>query len=121
MHGHPSAADLTEAVQAFLRQVESSLTGREAFHAKVAANALGIVIRELRQQPDAIEQAELSRLLGGDADLPALRTDVSERLRDGRLSAETPGLIDALIVAVAARLAVDNPKYSTLSRLGEST
>lgn len=119
--GHPSAADLAEAVQAFLRQVESSLTGREAFHAKVAANALGIVIRELRQQPDGVEHAALSRLLGHGADLPTLRRDVCERLRDGHLSAETPGLIDALIVAVTARLAVDNPKYSTLARLGGPT
>lgn len=121
MHGHPSAADLAEAVQAFLRQVESSLKGREAFHAKVAANTLGIVIRELRQQPDAVERAELSRLLGRDAELSVLRREMCADLRAGHVSVETPGLIDALMVAVTARLSVDNPKYATLSRIGKSS
>ena len=116
--GHPSAADLAEAVQAFLKQAEAGLTGREAFHAKVAGNALGIVVRELRQQPDAVERAELAALLGRDGRLPALRSLMCEGLRDGALGHASPGLLDALIVATRARLAVDNPKYSTLSRLG---
>lgn len=116
--GHPAAADLAEAVQAFLKQAEASLSGREAFHAKVAANALGIVIRELRQQPDTLEQAELARLLVREGSLPDLRSALCDGLRAGSLSAATPGLVDALIVATRAKLAVDNPKYSTLSRLG---
>ena len=119
MHGHPSAADLAEAVQAFLKQAEASLTGREAFHAKVAGNALGIVIRELRQQPDAVELAELSRLLGREDSLPELRSALCNGLRDGALVNATPGLVDALIASTRAKLAVDNPKYSTLSRLGD--
>ena len=43
-----------------------------------------------------------------------------ERLRDGRLDAATPGLIDALIAATLAKLAVDNPKFSTYRRLTET-
>ena len=119
MHGYPAAADLAEAVQAFLKQAEASLSGREAFHAKVAANALGIVIRELRQQPDTVEQVELARLLGCMGSLPDLRIALCDGLRNGSLSPGTPGLLDALIVATRAKLAVDNPKYSTLTRLGD--
>lgn len=116
--GHPSAADLVEAVQAFLKQAEASLSGREAFHAKVASNALGIVVRELRQQPDAIERAELAKLLGHDGESAALRAELCDGLRRGTFDDVSPGLLDALIVVTRAKLAVDNPKYSTLDRLG---
>ena len=116
--GHPSAADLVEAVQAFLKQAEASLAGREAFHAKVAGNALGIVMRELRQQPDGVERAELAALLGHDGELPALRSELCGGLRVGTLTEATPGLLDALIIATRTKLAVDNPRYATLDRLG---
>lgn len=119
MSGHPSAADLIEAVRAFLQEVESSLVGREAFHAKVAGNVLGIVERELRQQPEQVEAKALSGLLGMDAPLPELRRAAGERLRAGDLTADTPGLLDALTQATLAKLAVDNPKFSTYRRLTE--
>ncbi len=51
MAGHPSAGELVAAVRAFLDGLP--LTGREAFHAKVAANALAIVERELAARADA--------------------------------------------------------------------
>ena len=119
MSGHPSAADLIEAVESFLRQVEQRLQGREAFHAKVAANALAIAVRELRQDPASVEAASLAALLGADAGgaLPELRREACARLRDGRLDAATPGLVDALTAATIAKLEVDNPRYATLERL----
>lgn len=119
MSGHPSAADLIEAVHSFLQEIEASLVGREAFHAKVAANVLGIVERELRQEPDRVEAEALRRLVGEDAPLPELRARACAALRDGRLTAETPGLLDALIESTLARLAVDNPRFSTYRRLTE--
>ena len=103
MSGYPGSADLIDAVEAFVRGIEGSLKGREAFHAKVAANVLAIVARELRQGSDA-----------GLGDAGALCAG----LRDGKLNADTPGLLDTLIAATRAQLAVDNPKYSTLARLG---
>jgi len=106
MPATPTNAELVEAVEAFLRGVEAKLTGREAFHAKVAANVLAIVARDLRQDPDAAEAAALG-------DVAAL----CARLRSGEAGPDTPGLLDALIAATVARLAVDNPKYSTLARL----
>jgi hypothetical protein len=117
MSGHPSAAELVDAVRGFLASVESRLSGREAFHAKVAGNVLALVERELRQRPEAVERASLAALLGHDGDLDALRAEACAGLRDGRLTAETPGLLDALMEATLARLAVDNPKFSTFQRL----
>ena len=37
---HPTATQLIEAVQLFLKEAEGELKGRLAFHAKVAGNAL---------------------------------------------------------------------------------
>jgi hypothetical protein len=47
-HGRPTASELPEAVREFLTgQVGPATTGQLAFHARVAANVLGIVAREL--------------------------------------------------------------------------
>ena len=120
MSGYPAAPDLIDAVQAFLRDVEARLSGREAFHAKVAGNVLGIVARELRQSPDAAEIAALGGLLHSSAPLDVLRAGLCERLRDGSMDADTPGLLDALTVATLANLAADNPRFSTFQRLTEA-
>ena len=53
---HPTASELLAAVQLFLKEAEGELRGRLAFHAKVAGNALGIVIRELEGRPDEVEK-----------------------------------------------------------------
>lgn len=111
------AATLVEAAAEFLRSIETDLGGQKAFHAKVAANALAIVARELAQRPAEAERAALGSFLGHDAPLAALRNEVCGRLRMGQLTPETPGLIDALVAATRAKVAVDNPRYSTLARL----
>ncbi len=47
-HGRPTASELLDAVREFLTgQVMPATTGQLAFHARVAANVLGIVAREL--------------------------------------------------------------------------
>ncbi len=111
------AQALIEAVAQFIGEIEGRLSGREAFHAKVAANALGIVARELAQQPRVAEVAALSEFLGHAAGVDALRAEICGRLRGGQLTPETPGLLDALLAATLAKVAVDNPRYSTFRRL----
>lgn len=111
------ALTLIEAVAGFLAELEPELSGRRAFHAKVAQNALGIVARELAQAPRAVEQAALAGLLGHDGSLDALRAELCGRLRAGQMGPETPGLVDALLGAVTAKCAVDNPRYATFKRL----
>lgn len=119
MSGTPSITDLVSAVRAFLAEIEPQLAARSAFHAKVAGNALAIVERELGHPPTAAEAAMLREVLGHDGTLPALRTELCEKLRDGRVGVDTPGLIDALLTATLAQVAVDNPKYATFRRLSE--
>ncbi len=111
------AAALIEAVSLFLGEIEPRLHGREAFHAKVAKNALAIVARELAQRPQKAEAAALGGFLGHDAGIDALRSEICGRLRAGQLTPETPGLLEALTAATLAKCAVDNPRYSTFRRL----
>ncbi|MFQ3596406.1 MAG: DUF6285 domain-containing protein [Sphingomonadaceae bacterium] len=106
---HPRAADLLEAVRLFLKEAEGALGGRLAFHAKVAGNVLGIVARELAQDPDAAEAQALAPFGGAKT--------VCEGLRSGRLSPADPVLVAAIREAALARLAVDNPRYPTFARL----
>jgi len=111
------AVALIEAVADFIKSIEGELSGRSAFHAKVAGNALAIVARELEQAPRAAEQAALAGFLGHEASLDALRAELCGRLRAGQLTPETPGLLEALTTAVIAKVRVDNPRYATLARL----
>ena len=104
MAGHPDPAALIAAVRDFLSGLK--LDGRDAFHARVAGNVLAIVERELAQDPGTAEAAALG--------MPP--ADVCARIRDGSLTLATPGFLDALVAANLARLAVDNPRYSTFVR-----
>lgn len=119
MSGHPSAADLVDAVRFYLASIESKLSGREAFHAKVAGNVLAIVERELRERPEGVEGRVLSSLTGHAAPIEDLRGELCAMIREGRLAADTPGVVDALIEGALARLAVDNPNFSTYRRMTE--
>jgi Domain of unknown function (DUF6285) len=81
--GRPTASELLDAVREFLTgQVMPATSGQLAFHARVAANALAIVARELELGPASPD--------AGPAD---------------------PLSPDDLAVGVAARLAVANPRY----------
>jgi hypothetical protein len=106
---HPTAEQLLEAVRLFLKEAEGELSGRLAFHAKVAANSLAIVAREIAQDPDAAETQALAPF-GGAADL-------CDALRDGRADPQDPAVLMAIRHAALARLATDNPRYATFARL----
>ncbi|WP_199553549.1 DUF6285 domain-containing protein [Sandaracinobacteroides hominis] len=108
---HPTAAQLIEAVQLFLKEAEGELTGRLAFHAKVAGNTLAIVNRELAQNPETTE-AEALAPFGGVA-------AACEDLRNGRLDPSDKALLRAIRKGVLARCAVDNPRYASFTRLTE--
>jgi Phosphotransferase enzyme family/Domain of unknown function (DUF6285) len=83
--GRPTASELLDAVREFLIDgVMPATTGQLAFHARVAANALAIVAREL--------ELDQGLAAGGDA---AARGSAGRDLAD----------------QVAARLAVANPRY----------
>ena len=121
MQDRPTAAELLEAVAAFLReQVMPATSGRVAFHARVAANALDIAQREIAQAPAAQqrERAALAALLGADpdSDLAQLNALLCERIASGALGIDTPGLAECLWHITLDKLAVDQPSYETYLR-----
>jgi hypothetical protein len=108
---HPTAEQLLASVRLFLKEAEGSLSGRLAFHAKVAANSLAIVERELAENPDAAEAEALGAFGGASA--------LCEGLRDGRIDPADRAVLKAVRLGVLARLSVDNPRYATFARLKE--
>jgi hypothetical protein len=124
MQDQPSAIEIITAVAAFLREhAMPQLQGHAAFHARVAANALDIVRRELEIAPgaNADERTRLSALLGVDGTLADLNALLCEKLEAGDLTLESPGVADHLWQVTMTKLAIDQPVYSAYRRaLAES-
>ncbi len=114
MQDRPTAAELLEAIREFLeRDVMPAVEGRVQFHTRVAINALGMLEREVRLGPehDATERARLGALLGHDADVASLTTELAWRIRDGSLDDRRGDVIAAVRESVRAKLLVSNPDY----------
>ncbi|HEX7776466.1 MAG TPA: DUF6285 domain-containing protein [Parvibaculum sp.] len=115
MQDQPSAAELVDIVADFIRNhAMPQLQGHAAFHARVAANALDIVKRELQIAPEASagEKERLKKLLGHDGSLDELNRELCARIETGDISLETPGLADHLWTITMTKLAIDQPNYS---------
>ena len=128
MQDRPTVAELLEAVRAFLADdVVPALDGRRAFHARVAANVLAIVGRELAGEEEALaaEWRRLGTLLdhptgeapAGRAALAAtvrsFTAELAERIRRGEADA---GPFAAAVRAhvretVREKLRVANPRF----------
>jgi hypothetical protein len=120
MREQPTAAELIDAVSEFIsRDVAPTLTGRLAFHARVAVNALAIVRRELLQGPDAdrADAQRLAALLGEAGDPAALTEELCRRIAAGEIAADNPALIDHLWATTLDTLAIDQPGYATYRRI----
>ncbi|MEM5276198.1 DUF6285 domain-containing protein [Cupriavidus taiwanensis] len=120
MQDTPHAAELIDAVTAFLRGTAiPNLSGRAAFDARVAANVLDIVARELRLAPaaQADEHERLRALLGTDGTLAELNQRLCEAIAGGRIDTATPGLGGHLWAVTLAKLAVDQPGYSSYRQI----
>lgn len=113
MTTHPTAPELAAAVSRFLERLTPALPPREAFMARVAQNALGIVGRELAQGPaaEAAAAARLSALLKRDGSLAELTSELCRALREGEIDTASPALLEALKANTLERLAIDQPDY----------
>ncbi len=106
LHGRPTAAELVAAVAEFLEHdVREATTGQVNFHARVAANALRMVERELQNPGEPEAQAALARL--GFADEAAL----AAAIRAGDLDGRDSDVIACLRTLVGHRLAAAHPGY----------
>jgi hypothetical protein len=83
MNDRPTAAELLAAVERFLEEsAVPALEGPAKYHARVAANVVRIVARELATEDEhaAREWQGLAALLG-DAEKPAERTALADAIR----------------------------------------
>lgn len=115
MMDQPSALELVTAVREFIeKHAMPELQGRTAFHARVAANALAIVARELEHGPaaNAEEHARLKALLGRDGSLDELNRELCRRIRSNGIALDDPALATHLTQTTLAKVAVDQPNYS---------
>lgn len=115
MQDEPAPAEILAAVAAFLRgTVVEQTESHTAFQARVAANALDLVARQLglASASDATELARLTTLLGQDGTLADLNRALAHGIADGTLDAAAPPLVEHLWATALAKLAVDQPNYS---------
>ena len=127
MQDRPDVAELLDAVRAFLEEdVVRALEGPRQFHARVAANVLAIVGRELAGEEASLlaEWQRLALVLGEDASAPPARLEalraavregtaaLTERIRRG--DADAGPFRDAVRAHVRAtvedKLRVANPR-----------
>ena len=78
---HPTAPQILQAVIAWMEQSQRTSARENSYLSLVARNALGIVLRELEQSPQADEAAttRLERLLGHTGALPDLEAELFRR------------------------------------------
>jgi hypothetical protein len=94
VNDRPTSLELLRAVERFLQsEVVPELEGPRAYHARVAANVVAIVAREIETEEAQLrgEWERLARLLGDAAPAPAAR----EALREGVLR-RTQALVERI-------------------------
>jgi hypothetical protein len=91
------------------------LSGRIAFHTRIAINVLAIVRRELNLGPaaGAREAARLAELLGADGDAETLTGALCECVAHGEIDVDDPKLIEHLWATTLDTVAIDQPNYAT--------
>ena len=120
MQDEPTPAEILESVATLLRELlASKLPPREAFDARVAANAIDLVRRQSAvsgNDRDDQERRRLVRLLGTDTSLPELNRLLCKRISGGELGLADTGLMEHLWSTTLAKLAVDQPSYASYQR-----
>jgi hypothetical protein len=123
MQDEPTPTELIKAVADFLRnEITPEIKGHNAFKLRVGINALDLVTRQLAlaSDSDATEAARLKALLGIEGSLLELNRALSDRIANGEVDLQTPGLVDHLWQTTMDKLAVDQPNYASYKReLGE--
>jgi len=108
LYGRPSAGELLEAAQEFLLgPVTDATAGQVRFHAKVAANVLATVSRQLQHSAAARERTRRGLAQLGAGDLSAL----AAAIRAGAFDRREAALYPFLRQTVHDRLAVANPRH----------
>jgi hypothetical protein len=124
MQDEPTPTELIKAVADFLRnEITPAISGHNAFKLRVGINALDLVTRQLALEShgNAAEVTRLSQLLAMQGSLGELNRALADRIANGEVDLQTPGLTEHLWQTTMDKLAVDQPNYASYKReLGES-
>jgi hypothetical protein len=121
VENRPTAAELVIAVADWLRtDAMPALPGALGFQARVAANALGIVVRELEAGPGhfAADRASVAGLAEAEGTDRELLAALSARIRAGALDDRAGEVLEALRPLARHKLEIDNPKHLTTGTAG---
>ena len=119
MQDEPTPEELVKAVADFLRSdIAPGISGHDAFKLRVSINALDLVTRQLalESHSDSAEVSRLSQLLGLQGSLAELNRTLADRIANGELDLQTPGLAEHLWQTTMDKLAVDQPNYASYKR-----
>jgi aminoglycoside phosphotransferase (APT) family kinase protein len=111
----PRSDELLTGVRDFLRgDAVKPMSGRDQFLARVAANALDIVLREIALGPDAriFEMEALRGLFGAWGPLQEQREKLCRAIRFGEVDLDAPELQAYLRQSVHAQVQIDQPGYA---------
>jgi Domain of unknown function (DUF6285) len=115
MQDQPRPDEILAAIAAFLRDtVKAKTDPHTSFQARVAANAVDLVRRqlELGAHGEGAELERLQALLGHSGTLPALNAELADALASGACGLATPGVSAHLLASTLEKLRVDQPNYS---------
>ncbi len=106
LYGRPTAGEMLDAVADFLdNDVRATTDGQVNFHARVAANALRMIQRELQATGDrAVGQTVIALGFADEAELAAA-------IRRGEFDGRGHELTPCLRTLVSHRLAAAHPGY----------
>ncbi|MGE0661356.1 MAG: DUF6285 domain-containing protein [Reyranellaceae bacterium] len=112
--GTPKDDVLLEAAIEYLRtELLPTLEGYHSFQTRVTINALGMILRGMRQGPalDEAETARLAKLLEQEGSRDELNAMLAARIRNGELALDDAALRQHIRRALVEALQVNNPKW----------
>jgi|ERR1041385_950296 hypothetical protein len=119
MQDAPTPDEILETVAKLMREtLMPELSGRPAYLARVAANALDLVRRQIQLEPaaDSTERERLTALLGKEGSLADLNRALCEAIESHAVGSGTPGLAEHLWATAVEKVAVDQPNYAAYKR-----
>lgn len=116
----PNTYELVESVREMMEtRLLPILEDKELiYHCRVAVNILNIVERELQQVDslNTIERDSLQQLLAAEGEVDGLTCKLIEKIYQGEFDSDNSKLLAHLQRVTVAKIAVDNPQYSTYKR-----
>lgn len=116
MHDSPDPSEILAAASDFVkRSLVPVLPPELSFNARVTANALELVARQITEDErvTTANRTKLAALLKCEAPEDVLVAELARRIETGEMVLQDPALIDYLWTTTLAKLAVDQPRYAS--------